>query len=100
GGSLAWCDEAGGLHVGPVSAGADPGPACYGRGGKDPSVTDADLVLGRLNGARFLGGGMALDRAAADTAVRKIGDPIGLATGAAAHGIATIVDAAMSLAVR
>src|SRR6266849_6250437 len=57
GGSLAWCDDAGGLHVGPVSAGADPGPACYGRGAKDPAVTDADLVLGRLNGARFLGGG-------------------------------------------
>src|SRR6266851_5007116 len=101
GGSLAWCDDAGGLHVGPVSAGADPGPACYGRGAKDPAVTDADLVLGRLNGARFLGGGMALDRAAAETAVRaKIGDRLGLATTAAAHGIATIVDAAMSLAVR
>src|SRR5258708_11676409 len=101
GGSLAWWDEAGGLHVGPVSAGADPGPACYGRGAKDPAVTDADLMLGRLNGARFLGGGMALDRAAAETAVRtKISDRLGLATTAAAHGIATIVDAAMSLAVR
>jgi len=101
GGSLAWCDETGGLHVGPVSAGADPGPACYGRGGKDPAVTDADLLLGRLNGERFLGGGMALDRAAAETAVRaKIAGRLGLTTGAAAHGIATIVDSAMSLAVR
>ena len=67
GGSLAWCDDGGGLHVGPVSAGADPGPACYGRGGAAPAVTDADLVLGRLNGARFLGGHMALDRALAET---------------------------------
>ena len=56
GGSLAWCDAGGGLHVGPVSAGADPGPACYGRGGAAPAVTDADLVLGRLNAERFLGG--------------------------------------------
>ena len=67
GGSLAWCDDGGGLHVGPVSAGADPGPACYGRGGAAPAVTDADLVLGRLNGARFLGGNMTLDRALAET---------------------------------
>ena len=71
GGSLAWCDDGGGLHVGPVSAGADPGPACYGRGGAQPAVTDADLVLGRLNGARFLGGSMTLDRALAETAVRE-----------------------------
>ncbi len=63
GGSIAWCDERGGLHVGPQSAGADPGPACYGRGGEEPTVTDADLMLGRLNDARFLGGHMSLDRA-------------------------------------
>ena len=63
GGSIAWCDPNGGLHVGPVSAGADPGPACYGRGAEDPVITDADLVLGRLNGDRFLGGGMHRDRA-------------------------------------
>ena len=100
GGSLAWCDDGGGLHVGPVSAGADPGPACYGRGGAQPAVTDADLVLGRLNGARFLGGKMTLDRALAETAVRKIGGRLKLGTVEAALGITTIADGAMSLAVR
>ena len=101
GGSIAWCDDGGGLHVGPRSAGAAPGPACYGCGGAEPTVTDADLVLGRLDGARFLGGGMGLDRAAAETALRdKIGARLGLTTLAAAFGVATIVDNAMSLAVR
>src|SRR6266849_4998425 len=100
GGSLAWCDGGGALHVGPVSAGADPGPACYGRGGAAPSVTDADLVLGRLNGARFLGGSMTLDRSLAETAVGTIGDRLKLGTVEAALGIATIADGAMSLAVR
>jgi N-methylhydantoinase A len=100
GGSLAWCDAGGGLHVGPVSAGADPGPACYGRGGEAPAVTDADLVLGRLNGERFLGGRMALDRAPAEAAIGRIGRTLGLGTMATALGIATIADGAMSLAVR
>jgi N-methylhydantoinase A len=100
GGSLAWCDAGGGLHVGPVSAGADPGPACYGRGGTAPAVTDADLVLGRLNSARFLGGHMTLDRARAEQAVASVGDRLGLGTVEAALGIATIADGAMSLAVR
>jgi N-methylhydantoinase A len=101
GGSIAWCDDNGGLHVGPVSAGADPGPACYGRGGTAPTVTDADLVLGRLNGARFLGGGMTLDRGAAEAALHSaIGDRLGLDAVAAACGIATIADGAMALAVR
>ncbi len=100
GGSLAWCDDGGGLHVGPVSAGADPGPACYGRGGEAPAVTDADLVLGRLNGARFLGGHMALDRALAERAIGGIGARLKLATVEAALGITTIADGAMSLAVR
>src|SRR5262249_47620992 len=77
GGSLAWRDQGGGLHVGPVSAGADPGPACYGRGGSAPAVTDADLVLGRLNGERFLGGQMRLDRALAERAVHAIGQALG-----------------------
>src|SRR5262249_34893448 len=75
GGSLAWCDAGGGLHVGPVSAGADPGPACYGRGGTAPAVTDADLVLGRLNSARFLGGPTTLHRARAEEAVSTVRDP-------------------------
>jgi N-methylhydantoinase A len=100
GGSIAWCDERGGLHVGPVSAGADPGPACYGRGGAEPTVTDADLLLGRLNDARFLGGHMRLDRGRAETAVGRIGQKLGLDATTAALGIATIVDSAMSLAVR
>jgi N-methylhydantoinase A len=100
GGSIAWCDDHGALHVGPVSAGADPGPACYGRGGAAPTVTDADLVLGRLNGARFLGGGMTLDGAAAEAAIRRNAERLGLDVVAAACGIATIVDGAMSLAVR
>ena len=79
GGSIAWFDDNGGLHVGPVSAGADPGPACYGRGGELPTVTDADLVLGRLNGERFLGGGMRLDRTGAEAAIKaKLGDRLGL----------------------
>jgi N-methylhydantoinase A len=100
GGSLAWCDDGGGLHVGPVSASADPGPACYGRGGEAPAVTDADLVLGRLNGARFLGGNMALDRMLAERAVGSIGARLKLGTVEAALGITTIADGAMSLAVR
>ena len=101
GGSVAWCDAGNGLHVGPVSAGADPGPVCYGRGGTDPVVTDADLVLGRLNGARFLGGGMTLDRAAAEAAMRTtIGERLGLSAAAAALGVTIIIDNAMSLAVR
>jgi N-methylhydantoinase A len=100
GGSLAWCDGGGGLHVGPVSAGADPGPACYGRGGQAPAVTDADLVLGRLNGERFLGGRMMLDRALAQAAVGRIGRTLGLDPVATALGITTIADGAMSLAVR
>jgi N-methylhydantoinase A len=100
GGSLAWCDAGGGLHVGPVSAGADPGPACYGRGGEAPAVTDADLMLGRLNGERFLGGRMTLDRVPAEAAIGRIGRTLGLGTMATALGITTIADGAMSLAVR
>jgi N-methylhydantoinase A len=100
GGSIAWCDERGGLHVGPQSAGADPGPACYARGGAEPTVTDADLLLGRLNDARFLGGQMRLDRVRAEAAIGKIGERLALDPPRAALGIATIVDSAMSLAVR
>ncbi len=99
GGSIAWIDNNGGLHVGPVSAGADPGPVCYGRGGEQPTVTDADLLLGRLNGNRFLGGGMTLDGAGAQAALAKLGDGAGLDALTTALGIATIADGAMSLAV-
>jgi N-methylhydantoinase A len=101
GGSIAWVDPSGGLHVGPKSAGADPGPACYGKGSHDPVVTDADLVLGRINPDRFLGGGMKLNVAAARHSVHeKVGKPLGLSIEGAALGIATIADSAMSLAVR
>ena len=100
GGSIAWCDQHGGLHVGPHSSGADPGPACYGRGGTEPTVTDADLLLGRLNDTRFLGGHMTLDRASAQTAAAALGKKLDLDAMRTALGIATISDAAMSLAVR
>ena len=101
GGSIAWRDAGNALHVGPASAGADPGPACYGRGGEDPVVTDADLVLGRLNPKRFLGGGMTLDASLAEAAIRRrVAEPLGLGLAEAALGIVHIADAAMWLAVR
>ncbi len=101
GGSIAWVDETGGLHVGPQSAGADPGPACYGKGSGTPVITDADLVLGRINPHRFLGGGMPLDLAAAKAAIKaKVADPLKLSVEEAALGIAMISDTAMSLSVR
>jgi N-methylhydantoinase A len=101
GGSIAWCDEHGGIHVGPQSAGADPGPAAYGKGSTDPVVTDADLILGRINPKRFLNGAMQLDRAAAERAMdSKIGARLGLSVAEAALGVVQIADAAMSLAVR
>ena len=101
GGSLAWIDEGGGLHVGPQSAGASPGPACYGLGGTRPTVTDANLILGRLSAARFLGGRMALDAGAAERAIlQHIAEPLSLDQYAAAAGIVAIANAAMANAVR
>ena len=101
GGSIAWIDEVGGLKVGPRSAGGHPGPVCYGHGGTEPTVTDANLVLGRLGADRFLGGEMPLDVEAARAAIkRKIADPLGLSIEAAAHGIIRIAIAEMSLAVQ
>ena len=102
GGSIAWCDATGGIHVGPKSAGADPGPAAYGKGSTDPVVTDANLVLGRINAERFLNGAMKLDRRgrrARDRAEALRAD-CGSACTEAALGIVQIADAAMSLAVR
>src|SRR5262245_20533472 len=90
GGSLAWCDAGGGLHVCPVRGGAAPGAACYGRGGEAPAVTAADLLLGRLNGERFLGSRMALARAPAEAAIGRIGQKLGLGVMETALGIATI----------
>lgn len=88
GGSIAWLDDGGLLHVGPRSAGANPGPACYGRGGHEPTFTDACLVLGYLDRDFFLGGAMSLDEAAARDAVsRHIADPLGLAVEEAAAAI-------------
>lgn len=101
GGSIAWLGEGNALHVGPISAGAEPGPACYGRGGEEPTVTDANLILGRLDPERFLGGEMALDVEAARRAIdSKIGKPLLLNTVEAAAGVLRIAATTMSLAVR
>jgi N-methylhydantoinase A len=101
GGSIALVDENGALRVGPQSAGAVPGPACYGRGGTQPTVTDANLVLGRLGADRFLGGEMALDVAAAELAIAThIAGPLGMTVTAAADGILRIASTAMSYAVK
>ncbi|MBA2962176.1 MULTISPECIES: hydantoinase/oxoprolinase family protein [Ramlibacter] len=101
GGSIAEVDVGGALHVGPRSAGAEPGPACYGRGGTFATVTDANLVLGRLGVASFLGGEMPLDRDAAATAIReRVARPLGLDEVAAAEGILRIAVTKMSYAVK
>jgi len=101
GGSIARIGEEGGLHVGPQSAGAEPGPACYGLGGTAPTVTDANLLLGRLGADRFLGGEMTLDADAAATALQdKIAAPLGLDPTAAADGILRIATTSMSHAVK
>jgi N-methylhydantoinase A len=101
GGSIARVDPLKRITVGPDSAGADPGPACYGRGGTLPSVTDADLLLGRIDPTGFSGGRMALDRAAADAAMqREVGDKLDLALELAAFGVSEIVDENMANAAR
>ena len=100
-GSIAWLDNWGGLHVGPRSAGAEPGPAAYGRGGSEPTVSDANLVMGRLHPDRFLGGKMKLDREAAKAALdEKIATPLSMSVEAAAAGIVRIANASMERAVR
>jgi N-methylhydantoinase A len=100
GGSIAWVDSAGGFRVGPQSAGAEPGPACYGRGGTEATVTDASIVLGYLNPAYFAGGSMSLDIEAAARAVAAIGKRLGLSPTEAAAGIHRVVTARMADAVR
>lgn len=100
GGSIARVDAGGLLQVGPESAGADPGPACYGRGGMLPTVTDANLVLGRLRSDAFLGGGMALDEAAAREAVAQVAGPLSLSVDEAAQGIIDIANEHMARALR
>jgi N-methylhydantoinase A len=99
GGSLAYA-EAGGLRVGPESAGADPGPACYGRGGERATVTDANLLLGRVDEASFAGGRMALDVDAARRAVATLGEELGLDATDLAEGICDVANAKMAQAIR
>jgi N-methylhydantoinase A len=99
GGSIAWLDH-GALRAGPESAGADPGPACYGRGGTRPTVSDANLVLGYLNPKRQLGDGLTLDMGAAEAALATIAAPMGMDVEKAAHGVLTVANAAMIRALR
>jgi N-methylhydantoinase A len=96
GGSLAWIDTLGLLRVGPQSAGADPGPACYGRGGTQPAVTDADLILGYVPADYFLGGEIALDRERAEKAIRTVSEPLGIDVATAAMTIFTTVNSLMA----
>jgi N-methylhydantoinase A len=100
GGSIAWADPGGALRVGPRSAGADPGPACYGRGGTEPTVTDANLVLGRLSSGSPLAGGVKLDAGEAQRAVGALADKLGLDLIECAEGILRVAVAEMARALR
>ncbi|WP_395105064.1 hydantoinase/oxoprolinase family protein [Actinomadura sp. SCN-SB] len=100
GGSVAWLDQAGGVHVGPHSAGADPGPACYGRGGTQATITDASVVLGHLAPRGTLAGGLELDGDAARRAVGALATELGMDTASTAAGITAIGAASMANSVR
>ena len=100
GGSLARVDQFGLLKVGPESAGADPGPASYGQGGSEPTVTDADIVLGLIDPVAFLGGDMPLDATLAEAAISQLADGLGLSTVDTAAGIHEVVDQNMAAAAR
>jgi N-methylhydantoinase A len=100
GGSIAWLDGAGGLRVGPVSAGAEPGPACYGRGGDQATVTDASIILGYLNPGGFAGGSLRLDVKAAEAAVGALAGRLGLDVVATAAGIHRVINARMADQIR
>jgi N-methylhydantoinase A len=101
GGSIAWIDEVGALKLGPHSAGSEPGPICYRRGGRQPAVTDANVVLGRIGAESFLGGEMPLDIESARRGIESaVAQPLGMSTVEAALGIVKIAVAKMSLAVR
>jgi len=100
GGSIAWIDRGGTLKIGPKSAGARPGPACYGRGGTDPTVTDAALLLGHLNPDYFLGGEMTLDESAAEAALEGVADRLGMDRLELADGIVEIVTTDMTRGIR
>ena len=95
GGSIAWVDAGGGIQVGPHSAGAAPGPVCYGQGGTEPTVTDANLLLGYLNPDVLVGGDLSLDRQGAERAVTEIGNTLGQSTTDTAYGIHLIANARM-----
>ncbi|MDF1776044.1 MAG: hydantoinase/oxoprolinase family protein, partial [Rhizobiaceae bacterium] len=100
GGSIAYIDPGGAFRVGPRSAGAEPGPACYGKGGKEPTVTDAQVVLGRLDAEQFLGGDIKIDASLSETAIKThIADPLGLSIQQAALGILKIINNNMALAI-
>ena len=100
GGSIAWIDPAGGLQVGPRSAGADPGPACYGRGGAEPTVTDANVLLGFIPPGTVADGQITISVERAEEAVRRVAEPLGLDLLAAAAGIHRIANARMTRALR
>jgi len=100
GGSVAWLDAGGMLQVGPESAGADPGPACYGRGGQRPTVTDANLILGRLRSDAFLGGEMELDETAARAVLAPLADALNMSLHGAAQGVITVANERMARALR
>ncbi len=101
GGSIAWMDDAGSLKVGPRSVGADPGPAAYSRGGGEATITDAHIVLHRLNPVSLLGGRVPVDEAAARAVIKaRVADPLGLSLEAAAEGVIRIANANMSRAIR
>lgn len=100
GGSIAWVDSGELLRIGPMSAGADPGPACYGRGGEHATTTDANLVLGLLNPEYFLGGAFRVDREAAMDALARLGERLDLDALAMARGVYLLVNASMAQAVR
>jgi N-methylhydantoinase A len=100
GGSIGWLDPGGALRVGPRSAGADPGPACYGRGGTDPTVTDADLLLGYLDASSTLAGGVELELGRAREAMGRLGDSLGLGELETAEGMVRVANQEMSRALR
>jgi N-methylhydantoinase A len=100
GGSISWIDSLGILQVGPQSAGSEPGPACYGQGGTEPTISDANLVLGYLNPDGLLGGKLPLDLDKARKAVKTVADPLGMSVERAAYGMFTIVNSNMVNGIR
>jgi N-methylhydantoinase A len=100
GGSIVWLDRGGALKVGPHSAGAAPGPACYGRGGAEPTITDANVVLGYINPRVVAGGAVPIDAGRAAAALARVAGPLGLALAAAAYGVYTLANASMIRAIK